>query len=75
MTLSLLCLSWFIFRYIAEDEEVYGTTEGIYAPYAWVVDILQIARHKDLRTTMGYVHTSTRRLHDAVAKLPNASNS
>ena len=34
-----------------------------------------IAGHKDLRTTMGYIHTSTERMHDAVAKLPSLSNS
>ena len=50
-------------------------TEGVHAPDANVVDISQIAGHKDLRTTMGYVHTSTQRLHDAVAKLPNVGNS
>ena len=52
-----------------------GITEGVHAPDANVVDISQIAGHKDLRTTMGYVHTSTQRLHDAVAKLPNVGNS
>ena len=50
-------------------------TEGVHAPDANVVDISQIAGHKDLRTTMGYIHTSTERMHDAVAKLPSLSNS
>ena len=50
-------------------------TEGVHAPNANVVDISHIAGHKDLRTTMGYIHTSTERMHDAVAKLPSLSNS
>ena len=52
-----------------------GITEGVHAPDANVVDISKIAGHKDLRTTMGYVHASPQRLHDAVAKLPNVNNS
>ena len=52
-----------------------GITEGVHAPGANVVDISHIAGHKDLRTTMGYVHTATPRLHEAAAKLPNVSNS
>ena len=50
-------------------------TEGVHAPDANVVDISHIVGHKDLRTTMGYIHTSPQRLHDAVAKLPNVNNS
>ena len=50
-------------------------TEGVHAPDANVVDISHIASQKDLRTTMGYIHTSTKRMHDAVAKLPSLSNS
>jgi len=51
------------------------STEGVHAPDANVVGISKIAGYKDLRTTLGYVHTSTQRLHDTVAKLPNVSNS
>ncbi len=50
-------------------------TEGVHAPGANVVDISHIAGHKDLRTTMGYIHTAVPRLHAAVAKLPNVNNS
>ena len=52
-----------------------ASTEGVHATDANVVDISHIAGHKDLRTTMGYIHTSTERMHDAVAKLPSLSNS
>jgi len=51
------------------------STEGVHAPDANVVDTSQIAGHKDLRTTLGYVHASTQRSHDGLAKLPNVSNS
>ena len=52
-----------------------GITEGVYALGANVVDISHIVGHKDLRTTMGYIHTAVPRLHAAVAKLPNVNNS
>ena len=43
------------------------STEGVHAPDANVVGISKIAGYKDLRTTLGYVHTSTQRLHDVLA--------
>ena len=49
--------------------------EDVHAPGANVVDISPIEGHKDLRTTMGYIHTAVPRLHAAVAKLPNVNNS
>ena len=45
-------------------------TEGVHAPHANVVVIQEVAGHKDLKTTMGYVHTAEPRLHQAVANLP-----
>jgi len=50
-------------------------TDGVHAPGANVADISHIAGHIDLRTTIGYIHPSTERMHDAVAKLLSLSNS
>ena len=47
-----------------------GITEGLHVPDANVIDISRIAGHKNLKTTMGYVHTADKRLHEAVDKLP-----
>jgi len=52
-----------------------GITEGVHAPGANVVDISRVAGHKDLQTTMGYIHTAPSRLHEAVAKLPSIGSS
>ena len=46
-----------------------GIREGVHAPNANVIDISRIAGHKSLKTTMGYVHTADKRLHEAVDKL------
>lgn len=46
-------------------------TEGVHAKGANVVDVSHIAGHKDLRTTMGYIHSAPKRLHEAVANLPD----
>jgi integrase len=46
-------------------------TESVHAPNANVVDISKVAGHKNLRTTMDYVHTVDDRLHQAVANLPS----
>ena len=35
-----------------------------------VVDISRVAGHKNLKTTMGYVHTADDRLHQTVANMP-----
>ena len=45
-------------------------TEGVHAPHANVVVIQEVAGHKNLKTTMGYVHTADDRPHQAVANLP-----
>ena len=37
-----------------------------------VVDISRAVGHKDLKTTLGYVHSADERLHQAVAKLPTS---
>ena len=47
-----------------------GITEGVHVLDANVIDISRIAGHKNLKTTMGYVHTADKRLHEAVDKLP-----
>ena len=46
-------------------------TEGVHAKGANVVDVSHIAGHKDLRVTMGYIHSAPKRLHEAVANLPD----
>ena len=46
-------------------------TEGVHAKGANVVDVSRIAGHKDLRVTMGYIHSAPKRLHEAVANLPD----
>ena len=50
-------------------------TEGVHAKGANVVDVSHIAGHKDLRTTMGYIHSAPERLHQAVANLPAVGGS
>lgn len=45
-------------------------TESVHLPNANVVDISKVAGHKNLKTTLGYIHTADERLHDAVADLP-----
>ena len=50
-------------------------TEGVHARGANVVDVSHIAGHKDLRTTMGYIHSAPERLHQAVANLPAVGGS
>jgi integrase len=50
-------------------------TEGVHASGANVVDVSHIAGHKDLRTTMGYIHSAPERLHQAVAGLPAVGGS
>ena len=46
-------------------------TEGVHAPNANVVDVSKVAGHKNLRTTMGYIHIADERLHQVVANLPS----
>ncbi|MDP7564255.1 MAG: tyrosine-type recombinase/integrase, partial [Arenicellales bacterium] len=50
-------------------------TEGVHAEGVNVVDVSHIAGHKDLRTTMGYIHSAAPRLHQAVANLPGVGAS
>ena len=50
-------------------------TEGVHARGANVVDVSPIAGHKDLRTTMGYIHSAPERLHQAVTNLPAVGGS
>ena len=45
-------------------------TESVHAQGGDVVVTATIAGHKNLKTTMGYVHTAEPRLHQAVANLP-----
>tara|TARA_B100001964_G_scaffold231869_1_gene287010 strand:+ start:514 stop:1617 length:1104 start_codon:yes stop_codon:yes gene_type:complete len=45
-------------------------TEGVHVDGANVVDISKVAGHKNLQTTMKYVHTAGERLQDVVANLP-----
>ena len=45
-------------------------TESVHVAGANVVDISKVAGHKDLKTTLGYVHVAPERLHEAVANLP-----
>ena len=45
-------------------------TEGVHAPNGNVEVISIVAGHRNLKTTMGYVHTADDRLHQAVANLP-----
>ena len=45
-------------------------TESVHVPNANVVDISRVAGHKDLKTTLGYIHAANDRLHQTVAKLP-----
>ena len=47
-----------------------GIREGVHAPNANVIVISRIACHKNLKTTMAYVHTADKRLHEAGGKLP-----
>lgn len=47
-----------------------GITEGVHVPEANIIDIARIVGHKNLGTTMGYVHTADKRLHEAVEKFP-----
>ena len=45
-------------------------TEGVHAPNGNVEVISIVAGHRNLKTTMRYVHTADDRLHQAVAILP-----
>jgi len=45
-------------------------TESVHVPDANVVDISRVAGHKDLKTTMGYIHVADERLRQTVANLP-----
>ena len=45
-------------------------TESVHVAGANVVDISKVAGHKDLKTTLGYIHVAPERLHEAVANLP-----
>ena len=45
-------------------------TEGVHVDGANVVDIAKVAGHKNLKTTMGYVHTADARLQEVVSGLP-----
>ena len=45
-------------------------TESVHVAGANVVDISKVAGHKDLKTTLGYIHVAPGRLHGAVANLP-----
>ena len=45
-------------------------TESVHVPNANVVDISRVAGHKDLKTTLGYIHVADDRLHQTVANLP-----
>ncbi len=45
-------------------------TEGVHVDGANVVDISKVAGHKNLQTTMRYVHTAGDRLQEVVANLP-----
>ena len=46
-------------------------TESVHAPNANIVDISKVAGHRNLKTTMGYVHISDKRLREVVANLPS----
>ncbi len=46
-------------------------TESVHAPNANIVDISKVAGHRNLKTTMGYVHTADKRLREVVANLPS----
>ena len=46
------------------------STEGVHVPNADVIEISRIVSHKNLKATMGYVHTTDYRLHEAVDELP-----
>ena len=50
-------------------------TEGVHAEGVSIVDVSHIAGHKDLKTTMGYIHSAPERLHQAVANLPAVGGS
>jgi len=45
-------------------------TEDVHALDSHLMNIVRIPGHKQLKTTMGYVHTADYRLHEAVEKLP-----
>ena len=47
-----------------------GITEAVHAKDADVVDVSRLVGHKNLKTTMGYIHVADDRLHNAVSKLP-----
>ena len=45
-------------------------TEAVHVPNSNVVDISRVAGHKNLKTTLRYVHTADGRAHQAMANLP-----
>ena len=47
-----------------------GITEAVHAKGADVVDISRLVGHKNLKTTLGYIHVAPERLHATVAKMP-----
>ena len=47
-----------------------SVTEATNAPNSNVVDIAKVAGHKNLKTTMNYIHVADERAHKAVANLP-----
>jgi len=47
-----------------------SVTEAVHVPNANVVDIAKVAGHKNLKTTMNYIHVADERAHKAVANLP-----
>ena len=55
---------------LTQSIEPLKRTESVHAQDGDVVVIATIAGHKNLKTTMGYVHTADDRLHQTVANLP-----
>ena len=47
-----------------------ATTGSVYVDGANVVDVSMVAGHKDLKTTLGYIHVADERLYEVVANLP-----
>ena len=47
-----------------------GITEAVHAKDADVVDVSRLVGHKNLKTTMGYIHVADERLHKSVAQMP-----
>ena len=54
-------------RYTSENR-LTGITEAVHAKDADVVDVSRLVGHKNLKTTMGYIHVADERLHKSVAQ-------